>query len=341
MQVYERDFLLNRIVCGYNNYKINNKKIKYLHSVSPDLTYEASELYYDTYRLAKEEELMDDKEIYDFLCNNYNWSKEDEDRLTIHIPEYIDNCKVEMFKNYESEEYCKKARKYIDRAEEELNTLFNKRHSFDHLTCHGTAIYARYQFIVENSIDNIDSLTQLEIVDIMELNNLNRISETTLREIARTEPWRGIWSIGKKTHIFSCSAFHLSDDQKRLMQWTHMYDNIYENHECPPDEVIENDDLLDGWFIVKRRESKKDKKRSELEKRIGKNANADEIFVVAKSEDDVKNIFDMNDDMSKNIVSNRIKLIQKHGEISHDKLNDVKQELEMQYNNNVRAYHAR
>jgi hypothetical protein len=246
-----------------------------------------------------------------------------------------------MYKNYQDKDYLLKAKKYIDRAEEELNTLFNKRHSIDHLGCHGTATYTKYQFIVENSIENIDSLTQSEIVDIMELNNSQRLSENSIREISRTEPWRGIWYIGKKTHIFSSSAFNLSDDQKRLLQWTFMYDNIYENQEVPPDEVIEDDDLLDGWFITRRRENKKDKKRQEIEKRLGKNKDAGEVFIMAKNEDDAKDIFDMNDEMSKNIISNRIEVVKKHGEIAHDKLDDVKKELEMQYNNNVRNYHAR
>lgn len=120
-----------------------------------------------------------------------------------------------------------------------------------------------------------------------------------------------------------------------------MYDNIFENQEAPPDEVINNDDLLDGWLILRRKESIRDKKREELEKRMGNTKNAGEVFIVAQGEDDAKDIFDMNDDISKNIISRRIETVKKHGEISHDKLDDVRQELEMQYNNNMRKHNGK
>lgn len=341
MQVHERDFLLTKIMAGYSNYRINDKKVKYSHYLSTDLIYDASELYYDTYNLAKEEGIMDEKEILNFLSNHYDWTENDEERLSTIIPEYIDNCKVEMYNNYKDADYLIKARKYIDRAEEELNILFNRKHAFDHLTCHGTATYAKYQFIVENSIDIIDKLSNSEMIDLMEMHNEKTITENEIREISRTDPWRTVWYIGKKTQVFPCSAFNLSDNQKRLMQWTLMYDNIFESQEAPPDEIINNDDLLDGWLIVRRRQSIKDKKREEIEKRIGSTKNAGEIFVVAKNEDDAKDIFDMNDEMSKNIISRRIETVKKYGEISHDKLDDVKQELEMQYNNNMRKHYGK
>ena len=38
-----------------------------------------------------------------------------------------------------------------------------------------------------------------------------------------------------------------------------MYDNVYESHERPNDKIIEDDDCLDGWFIVQRRKHEKDK----------------------------------------------------------------------------------
>ena len=341
MQVHERDFLLTKIIAGYSIYKIDNRKIKYSHAISTDLLYEASELYYETYNMAKEEGLMDDDEILTFLKDNYGWTDEEEDRLLVKIPDYIDNCKVEMYKNYTNKDYLIKARKYIDIAEETLNDLFNKRHSFDHLSCHGTATYTKYQFIVENSIEKIDILSHSDIIEIMDLHNRNAITENNIRELSRTDPWRTIWYIGKKTQVFSQSAFNLSDNQKRLMQWTLMYDNIFENQEAPPDEVINDDDLLDGWLISRKRDNIKDNKRRQIESRIGKTGHAGEVFVVAQNEEDAKDIFDMNDDMSKNIISRRLETVKKYGEVSHDKFDDVKQELEMQYNNNMRKHNGK
>ena len=187
-------------------------------------------------------------------------------------------------------------------------------------------------------------LSPNELAKVMTVYNQKRLSEIKLRELSRTDPWRTTWGVGKKTHLFSSPAIDLSDEQKRLVQWSIMYDNIYENPDCPSDTVIENDYLLDGWLIVKKRERTKDKKREEIEQRIGNNKNAEEVYVVAQKEDGsydeelVKDVFDMNDEQSRRIINSRLDIVNKHGEVTQENFYDVQQELMMKSNrgNNAR-----
>ena len=44
-----------------------------------------------------------------------------------------------------------------------------------------------------------------------------------------------------------------------------MYDNIQESMDCPTEDVINDDDMLDGWFIVQNRKREKDKKEKDVD----------------------------------------------------------------------------
>lgn len=342
MQPYERDFLLNSVLAGYYRIDIDGKKLKLKTQFNVDIMYEASEIYYDVYNQCKEDGIMDDDEIYKFVCDYHDWNEEEEKRLDIDIPKYIENCKVEMYKNYRTKDHFKKAIKYVLKAEEEHDKLYGTRHAFDYLSCHGTALFARHQFIIENSVfDHSGKLYELspnELAKVMTVYNQKRLSEIKLRELSRTDPWRTTWGVGKKTQLFSSPAFELSDEQKRLVQWSIMYDNVYENPDCPSDTVLENDYLLDGWLLLKKRERAKDKKREEIEQKIGNNKNAEEVYVVAQKEDGtydeelVKDVFDMNDEQSRRIINNRLDIVNKHGAVTQENFYDVQQELMMKSN---------
>lgn len=336
MRIFERDFLLHRIISGYINIKFNELKLKYFTAPSLDILYQASEVYYNTYYEAKDNGLMDDKEIQIFLVEQGVWNDEDEEHLEKKIPEYIENIKIEMYRNFRKPEFLHTSRKYIKKANEKFNDLFALRHSWDHLTCHGTASYARWQFIIENCTYYGSQLMELSssgIADVLEQVNLARIDETMIREISRSEPWRTTWFNGKRCQLFSRPAVEFSDEQKRLVHWSMMYDNIYENSDCPPDEVVEDDDCLDGWMLLKKQERVKEKTKNYLEEKIGKNMNAGEVFVVVDNEKEANDVSELNDMLGKSIINQRLASIKQHGTRRDDQFFDVKQELQMKMNN--------
>ena len=117
-----------------------------------------------------------------------------------------------------------------------------------------------------------------------------------------------------------------------------MYDNIFESPECPPDDVIQDDDALDGWLIVQRRKREEDQKRSAAENIIGnsKISNADEVFIMTDPSS-AKDVNQLNDPIARANQKSRLKELrsrEKAGKsmTKHSKLKDVRQRVQMEAN---------
>ena len=107
-----------------------------------------------------------------------------------------------------------------------------------------------------------------------------------------------------------------------------MYDNVYESMDCPSDSVIDDNDALDGWFIVQRRKREQQVKEAGMDDITGANmGNANEIFVMT---DDAKSVYELNDPISKGIVKSRSKQVEEEGQVKYQDFGDVKREIQMQ-----------
>ena len=167
----------------------------------------------------------------------------------------------------------------------------------------------------------------------MDYYNSNQISSDKFRLVARSEPWRSMWNIGKKQgNAFGKPACELSKDQISLSSYSSMYDNVYESSEAPDEKVIEDDDCLDGWFINQRREYDKQKKKKQAEDMIKnpKIANSQEIFLMARDKQEAEKIYDINDPLVRNIIQDRQNTIKSSDkQIRFQEFNDIKQDIAM------------
>jgi len=116
-----------------------------------------------------------------------------------------------------------------------------------------------------------------------------------------------------------------------------MYDNVYESMDCPPDEVIANDDMLDGWFIKQSRERKEKQKEKSLEDKFGnfKDKDGQELFIAVRPED-ITDVYNMNDAKGMSTIKSRNKQIKEQGEVKHAHLRDVQMDLHMQKTQEMR-----
>jgi hypothetical protein len=154
----------------------------------------------------------------------------------------------------------------------------------------------------------------------------NLISIEDYKNVARSEQWKAVWN-SNKNNLFNKSAYDLSDEQKTLISISNMYDRIYEHPECPGDDVINDDDILDGWMIYQRNKADKIKKQNIAQEIANKHKNAKEIFIVADKED-VNDIFDLNSSVSSSIIKQRRGLIRNSKEgVDEVNLPDVQMEL--------------
>ena len=116
--------------------------------------------------------------------------------------------------------------------------------------------------------------------------------------------------------------------------YSKMYDNAYQNPDCPPDEVIEDDDMFDGWMISERREREKNKKKKNLDKVTDQKG--DEIFVMADSPEDADDIVDVNDYSEKMRLRDRMRQIKASEDMIEElDLRDVQMMLNRQLKNDL------
>ena len=111
-----------------------------------------------------------------------------------------------------------------------------------------------------------------------------------------------------------------------------MYDNVYENTDSPDDDVIQDDDCLDGWFIVQRRKYETEKTRRETEDLLGnsKIANSQEVFIMAPDQEAANKLYDLNDPVARSVVRSRQHQKDQHeGQLDFREFTDVKQDIAM------------
>jgi len=114
-----------------------------------------------------------------------------------------------------------------------------------------------------------------------------------------------------------------------------MYDNIQESLDCPTKEVIEDDDLLDGWFIIQGKKRDKEKSEQDFENSVKSNKikNASEIFVMAPNQKEKERIDNMNNVHSSMIKKQRFAVIQKQGKAEQHNFEDERLKIVTQQNN--------
>jgi hypothetical protein len=163
----------------------------------------------------------------------------------------------------------------------------------------------------------------------------NKISEKDFREIARTDPWRSIWSCRKtEGSLFGVPTVDLTDEQRSIIIWSTLYDNIYDHPNCPLEEVVKDDDMIDGWLILQRREREKKQGKVQVEDFINndKIRNSGEVFIVAQTKEDAKKIDSLNDDQAKITRKQRLKYLNEKGHVDESQMPDTKMQLQMQAN---------
>lgn len=344
--------IIYRIISGEQTITLNNITYK-VKTPGNKLRLEAENIYRETIRKNRFDNYwLSDSGCLRLLVTN-GFCSADVDSNIKNMEKIIEDLKVGLFTSLFIPDIHKDKRKQLDLTKQKYSELLNIRHSLDHLTLKGYASMIKSQYLIFNTLydENYNRIWNfIEDINVFLLERVsgkileNTISVTKLRELSRTEPWRGYWNI-KKTDIFDGSVFDLTDEQRSLILYSKMYDSAYEHPECPTDEVIKDDDLFDGWMISQHRKAEKDKMTSQLDKHLGKSgskmANADEMFLVAKSEEDRKRIESMNDTAGSIIKAQRRATIKKRGKAVDSQFQDrritMQQQANQQFINKVKG----
>jgi hypothetical protein len=113
-----------------------------------------------------------------------------------------------------------------------------------------------------------------------------------------------------------------------------MYDNVQESLECPSKDVIDDDDMLDGWFLVqsKKREQETAQKEFENNTKSDKIKNSSEVFMMASNKQEVDNVDNMNTFHSQMVKKQRFNLLKSKTQAEQSEFMDERLALQSQIN---------
>jgi len=340
MEQIELDNILYGIL--YGTYYVNYNNIKY--SCVPNTLqdkYEASVIYNQVMQDIRYEEMLTWEEAQRIFELTGKWTNQDEAGLK-DLDKMVENTKLQMYLNYTNPISVEQLRKKLKQIQSGIMKSNQTKYKLYHATKEAHAENTRSEFLIAmsirdncgNKLYNIDSFWDANnslIQTVLEQRPIFHMDK--IRKIARSEPWRSMW-IAHKGDAIGSPSVDWTEFQRILCSYSKMYDNVYESTECPPDEVINDDDILDGWFIKQRKDRDEAKQEKSTDHHFGshKGKGRQELFVMARNQDEVNNILNQNDASGKAVIETRKQVIRNAGSqgVKEQEMPDVKRDLQMQ-----------
>lgn len=294
--------IVYRIINGYYYITIHNNMYKII-CPKIQLKQMAHSLYIDILNNNKfdDSSWLRKTDTEFILKSNEIWNSDKDEQLKI-LQNRLDDMKIELYLKFLDPTMKKKIKNSLETGKAKIQEMINQKHSMDHLTLEHYAEGIKNEHIILNTVYDIsDNLVFKEPVDttLFEtfISTLNKriITMETLRQVARHDLWKSYWDAAKDK-VFPLPAYDWTDEQRLLINISKMYDSVKEHPECPEDDVIADDDALDGWMLFHKRKVEKERKKNKLMDSIGgKYKNANEIFVITHSAEEAKEIYSLND----------------------------------------------
>lgn len=331
MEPYKRDFFIARIQAGYIPVDVSGVRLSILYP-DVDINLKAHELYAQAYDEALEKEMMTEDELLSFLIIQGLWSDQKEEEYQKIVPGHIEYWKIQLYESVLKSNTKKKMIKYLKIAKDEYSQLAHIRHYYDYITADGYANYVKSMYtIAECTRINNKKVKwhKYNLTQVMNAYHLAMLRVEDVRELSRTMPWSSLWPTLKAGgKIFDTN---LTTEQQSLISWSTMYDRIYESPDCPSEEVIEFDDMLDGWLLVQKKKRDAEKARGEIEGAIGdKMSGAGEVFIPVETQEDATKIDLLNPQHINKIKRSRLKQVKEKGTIKQQEFKDVQQKRSME-----------
>lgn len=338
----DKDLLLSRIMAGFLYIYYENKLYKLL-SASTDIKYRADVIYQQIYNdnLYSDWILMQDTEM--ILADNGVWRFQNNDLLK-QIDQRLENLKVELFENYIQLSKRQDIKKQINSMNMQKDRILTAKHSLDQYTLEAYAGRIRNEYIIMNTLFYKNQLVfkNRKSKNSAFLNGItSQISSSippvsAIRELARSDIWKSYWTASNKDKVFPGHVSEWSDEQRALINITKMFDSVYDHPECPPENIIDDEDALDGWMIVQKRKHEQSKTKNKAQNMLGskKMQNANEVFFMSNSPEETAEIMKANDHLGLHKMKEKFVAVKSAGdsELQEAQLPDVQRDLLNQLN---------
>lgn len=331
MEQWDKEYFLSRIIAGQSRFKLFDKVFTVTHP-SRIQRYISNEVYQDVYQECKLNDIMVCDELLLFARDKGLWG-DDQDKELETLNKNVEDLKVGLYERFSEDNARFSIKKGLDLTNKEINRLFNLKNKFDYLSCESIATAAKLRYLIGVAINYPNYDVPGEYTeDIMNRYFYEKIPEEKFREISRTEPWLSYWTTKgySGNGLFGVASVDLNEEQRTLMMWSSFYESIKEHPECPNEKILADNDALDGWIIVQKRKRKEEQAKNRLDSVGAKVKGSDEVFLMAKSDDDYNDIMSLNNNEGKRIINQRWKYITENKEVKEGHLPDTIQKLQMQ-----------
>lgn len=333
--VYSLEKDLYRIMNGYYFIYHKGNKYKVIYPTIQD-KYEASQYALDYIEQNKFETSWPSQMMIDIWLNRDQiWNAEKQNILDKQ-EKLLESTKVLLYKEYLQVAKRKLYKSDIQRLNKEINALYTEKTSLDYLTLDYAAESIKNEYLVVRSILNAVSGAHVFDLDHINSRSMQSITSTILqhqltgkrlREICRSEIWHSYYIDSNNT--FDKPSILQNDDQRHLIKLSRMYDSVRSHPEAPSDEIIEDDDALDGWFIDQKEKADRDKKKNDVLNRLGGNkklGDSGEIFLMAHNVQEAREIEALNDELTLKNKAKTAAIVKQKGSVSWTDLEHVRQE---------------
>lgn len=340
-----KELLVARICSGTVRCRLdrpNGSRVYLLKSPTSEQLYRAQELYAERFEDCERSGLYTEAALLDFLIVQDFWTIEQEELLT-KLPKEIDEFKVGLFKTGFRSKEKTVIRKALVAARQKLGELSMQRAAYAHLSCSGVASLARSKYLIGVSLyrrsgqpafaGNFWKHSSSLLDAAMEEVARQKLTEAHYRELARSEPWRSIWSSRtSEGSLFGVPVTRHNEDQHNLVCWSMLYDNVYSHPNAPSDEVIADDDVLDGWLIDQRRQREAAANEGSADELIKneKIRSSQEVYLVADTVDDARKVESLNSAAATATKRQRFKALKEAGTLNELEMPDTKRRLRME-----------
>lgn len=345
MEFAYREFLISRICAGLFKFKYQEKNL-FIKQPTRLQRYISNEIYHEVFIDCLEDGLYDNLSLNKFMYTKGFWDNEREDLLN-KLPKEIENFKVALYESKFRSDQKETIRRCLSIAKNKHEELVSEKNKYNYLSAAGTALAAKMKYIIgislyrsnEKPVYTDDDFWQSDdpLLDFAVSEYYSsRISEPMFREIARTEPWKSYFNVKAcEGGVFQNAVVDLTDEQRILLAWSSLYNNIAEHPECPPDRIVNDDDCIDGWLILQRRKRLSDIEQQEGESLLEneKIRNSEEVYIMAGSREDADRIEEMNSDLGKAIKEVRMRKLREKGHVEQLDMPDVRQRMIAEFNN--------
>lgn len=329
------EYLIHRILSGKNIFCYENIQYE-LRKPSLSLRLQSDLIYKNTYEnnLFNDFWLLEDipSLAIDIGILDYGYKKQLE-----KIEKNLEDEKIELYKGFFDISKKKKHKNKIQKIKQDYNDLYGLIHHLDYISLEHYCEKIKNEFLIINSLyrsDTKELVFEQQNIEYNLFNNIiSEISSTiihidTYKHIAKNEYWKSLWS-NNKFNILDEPVNEWSDEQKTLFNISMMYDKIYEHPECPMDDIIIDDDALDGWMILQKRENLKQKQEKGVDTMLSdKIKNSSEIFLMAPNKDQANSIRELNSEQSLRRLQQKVDFVtSSEGPVKESQLPDVKQQI--------------